>query len=220
VPSCPARRTGIFAGRPVAATNRGNGLQFRKEKVLPPRLNIIIASTRPARKGPAVAEWFHRFAGDHGKFDAHLVDIRDFNLPVYDEPKHPRLQDYQHDHTRKWAQSVAAADAYVFVTPEYNYFAAPALVNALDYVFGEWHYKPAGIVSYGGVSGGLRSAQTLKLILTALRMMPIPEGVPIPSFADRIEGEAFKPNDLITTGATTMLDELVRWADALKPMRG
>ena len=84
----------------------------------------------------------------------------------------------------------------------------------------EWSYKPAGIVSYGGVSGGLRSAQTLKLLLTSLKVMPIPEGVPVPTFARLIDEDGvFRPNDLITTGAKTMLDELSRWTDALKPMR-
>jgi NAD(P)H-dependent FMN reductase len=192
----------------------------RKERHVPARLNIIIGSTRPGRKGPSVAQWFHEFALSHGGFDPVLVDLADFALPVYDEPKHPRFQDYVHDHTRAWSASVASADAYVFVTPEYNYFAAPALINALDYVSVEWSYKPAGIVSYGGVSGGLRSAQTLKLLLTSLKVMPIPEGVPVPTFARLIDEDGvFRPNDLITTGAKTMLDELSRWTDALKPMR-
>ncbi len=143
-----------------------------------------------------------------------------FGLPVYDEPKHPRLQEYEHEHTRKWAASVASADAYVFVTPEYNYFTSPALANALDFVFKEWNYKPAGLVSYGGVSGGLRAAQSLKLILPTLKLMPIPEGVPVPFVANMIEDDTFQPNEPIEQGAKLMLDELLRWAEALKPMRG
>ncbi len=185
-----------------------------------PRLNIIIGSTRPGRQGPKVAEWFHQFAVGHGGFDIELVDIASFGLPLLDEPRHPRFQDYQNDHTRAWSASVAAADAYVFITPEYNYFAAPALINALDYVYHEWAYKPAGIVSYGGVSGGLRSAQALKPLLTTLKVMPIPEGVSVPFFVRMIEDEVFKPNEPIEQGAKAMLDELARWAEALKPMRG
>ena len=80
---------------------------------------------------------------------------------------HPRLRQYEHDHTKAWSDSVDAADAFVFVTPEYNYFAPPALMNAIDYVLHEWACKPAGIVSYGGASGGMRSAQMLKLLLTS-----------------------------------------------------
>lgn len=183
------------------------------------RLNIIIASTRPGRIGPTVARWFHEFAVAHGKFDAVLVDLADFNLPVYDEPKHPRLQQYEHEHTKAWSTSVASADAYVFVTPEYNYFAPPALVNALDFVLKEWAYKPAGLLSYGGVSGGLRAAQSEKLLLTSLKVMPIPEGIAVPMVTQFITDGVFRPNDLISASATATLDELARWAAALKPLR-
>lgn len=185
------------------------------------KLHIIIGSTRPSRLGPAVAKWFHEAARKDGRFDAVLVDIADFNLPVFDEPEHPALRHYRHDHTKKWSESVSAADAYVFVTPEYNYFVPPALVNAIDFLVHEWKYKPAGIVSYGGVSGGLRSAQALKPLLTALRVMPIPEGVTIPNFAGHIDKASgtFKSNELIDASVKTMLDELVKWSAALKPMR-
>lgn len=183
-------------------------------------LQIIIASTRPGRVGPSVAEWFHEAASKHGAFATSLVDLDCFKLPLYDEPKHPRFRDYQYDHTRKWSASVAAADAYVFVVPEYNFGPPPALVNALNYVYAEWNYKPAGIVSYGGVSAGLRSAQALKLLLTALRMMPLPEGVGIPNFVQFMDAEKrFQPNDLVASGAKLMLDELLRWGGPLKQMR-
>jgi NAD(P)H-dependent FMN reductase len=184
------------------------------------RLNIVIGSTRPGRIGPKVAEWFHGFAGESSKFDAALVDLADFELPVYDEPKHPRLQQYEHAHTKRWAESVGAADAFVFVTPEYNYFAPPALINAITYLSKEWAYKPAGLLSYGGVSGGLRAAQSEKQLLTSVRIMPIPEGVAV-QMVNQYVGEdgVFRPSDLIAAGAKTMLDELHRWAEALKPMR-
>ena len=184
------------------------------------KLNIIIGSTRPGRIGPKVASWFHKAALEHGKFEPVLVDLADFVLPVYDEPRHPRLQQYEHEHTKRWSKSVNSADAYVFVTPEYNYFAPPALVNALTYLSKEWAYKPAGLVSYGGISGGLRAAQSEKLLLTTLKMMPIPEGVPIPLVGQYIgEDGIFAPSDPVAGGATLMLDELHRWAEALKPMR-
>lgn len=185
------------------------------------KLHTIICSTRPGRAGPIIAKWFHDLAAAHGKFDAQLIDLAEFNLPVYDEPLHPRLQKYEHAHTKAWSESVKAADAYVFVTPEYNYGPPPSLVNAFDFLSKEWNYKPAGFVSYGGVSGGLRSVQMSKLIVTALKMMPISEGVPIPNYPSHIdEAKNFKPNDLIVASVAPMLDELYRWAEALKPMRG
>jgi len=185
------------------------------------QLNVIIGSTRPGRVGPSIAKWFEGYAREHGAFEPVLVDLADFHLPVYDEPKHPRLQQYEHEHTKAWSASVAAADAYAFVTPEYNFFAPPALVNALDYVFVEWGHKPAGLVSYGGVSGGLRAAQSLKMLLTTLNIMPVPPSVPIPMFSSFLaEDKSFKPNELIIASARTMLDELAVWAKALKPVRG
>src|SRR4051794_37691276 len=119
-----------------------------------PVLQTIVVSTRPGRAGLPVAQWFHDYARQHGKFAAELVDLAEVDLPLFDEPSHPRLRHYQHDHTRQWSARVARADAFVFVTPEYNHATPPSLVNAIDYLVHEWAYKPVGFVSYGGVSGG------------------------------------------------------------------
>jgi NAD(P)H-dependent FMN reductase len=187
---------------------------------VPLKLHIIIASTRPGRVGPAVAKWFHAVAAEHGKFDASLIDLAAFNLPLYNEPKHPRLNQYEHAHTKAWSESVKAADAFVIVTPEYNHSPPPALVNALNYVYSEWNYKPAAFVSYGGVSGGLRGVQIVKQILISLKMVPIVEGVVVPMVPQHIDKDGnFKPTDINTTAAKDLLNELVRWADALKPLR-
>jgi len=183
-------------------------------------VQTIICSTRPGRVGPTIARWFHDAAVAHGKFDARLVDIADFNLPVYDEPKHPMMQSYEHDHTKAWSASVAQADAFVFVTPEYNYGPPPALVNALNYLYREWNYKPASFVSYGGVSGGLRAVQMEKQILTTLKIMPIPEQVSVHMAGQHIEDGVFKPGPMQEASAGKALDELHRWAEALKPLRG
>jgi len=184
-----------------------------------PRLHTIIASTRPGRVGPAIARWFDEYAKAHGKFDAHLIDLADFNLPVYDEPHHPARREYTQDHTKKWSESVKAADAFVFVTPEYNYSLPPSLSNALDYLFWEWQYAPVAFVSYGGVSGGLRSAQTARLMTSTLKMMPLPEGVALPNVFAQIKDGVFAANELNTQGAASILNEMVKWAEALKPLR-
>ncbi|CDM25131.1 NADPH-dependent FMN reductase [Castellaniella defragrans 65Phen] len=93
-------------------------------------------------------------------------------------------------------------------------------MNALDFVYKEWNYKPCGFVSYGGVSGGLRAAQAAKLQVTTLKMMPMAEGVAVPMVAKHIQDNGeFASNELIDASATTLLDELLRWATALKTMR-
>lgn len=185
-----------------------------------PKLHVVVASTRPGRKGPAVARWFEGAARAHGGFDVELVDLAAFDLPVFDEPNHPLQRRYEHEHTRAWSAKVAEADAFAFVLPEYNYFPPPSLVNAVNYLVQEWTYKPAGLVSYGGVSGGLRAAQAFKLLLTTLKVVPIPEGVAVPNFAQHMgEDDTFRPNEPVERSAATMLSELRRWAEALRPMR-
>jgi NAD(P)H-dependent FMN reductase len=208
---------------PQASPNHISALQRQRMEtsVLALKLNIIIGSTRPGRVGPKVANWFYGFAKEHGQFDVELTDLADLDLPVFDEPKHPRLAQYEHAHTKRWSEIIAGSDAFVFVTPEYNYFAPPALVNAITYLSQEWAYKPAALVSYGGVSGGLRAAQSEKLLLTSLRIMPIPEAVGIQMVNNHIgEDGVFRPTEQMISGGKTMLQELHRWAEALKPMRG
>lgn len=185
-----------------------------------PSLSIIICSTRPGRVGPAVAHWFHQYARVHAQFDATIVDLADINLPLYDEPVHPRMQQYEHAHTRRWSAIVAASDAFVFVTPEYNYNPPPAFVNAVNYVYNEWNYKACGFVSYGGLSGGMRAVQMEKQLATTVKMMPMVEGVAIPMVGNHLdEAGAFSANELIDHSAQVMLDEMLRWTTALKSLR-
>ncbi|HTA20192.1 MAG TPA: NAD(P)H-dependent oxidoreductase [Polyangia bacterium] len=183
------------------------------------KLHVVVCSTRPGRHGPTIANWVHGFAQKHGKFEVRLVDLAEVNLPVFDEPHHPRLRQYTKEHTKRWSETVDAADAFAFVTPEYNYNTPPALVNALDYLLHEWAYKPVAFVSYGGPSGGLRSVQMTKLFVTAFKMMPMSEMVSLPFFSKHIEDGVFKADEAHEKAATAMLDETHRWADALKVLR-
>lgn len=183
------------------------------------KLHVIVASTRPGRIGLPIATWFLERAKAHGKFDVALVDLKEVNLPLLDEPKHPKMGQYEHAHTKAWSATVKAGDAFVFVTPEYNFSTSPALLNALDFLYSEWNYKPAAFVSYGGISAGLRAVQMTKQTLTTLNMMPIVEAVAIPFAMKQVEGGAFKANEANDKAATAMLDELLRWAEALAPMR-
>ncbi len=149
-----------------------------------------------------------------------FVDLADFRLPVFDEPEHPRLRRYQHAHTKAWSAKVEDADAFVFVTPEYNFGPPPSLINALNYLVVEWHYKPASFVSYGGVSGGLRAVQVEKQLLTTYKVMPIPEAIAIPMVAQYLDdNRVFNASDITRNAVKPMLDELARWTDALRPLR-
>jgi NAD(P)H-dependent FMN reductase len=166
-----------------------------------PKLNILITSTRPGRKGPAVAQWIYQYAKTEGSFECELIDLASFNLPVFDEPHHPATRKYQHEHTKLWSASVGAADAFVFVLPEYNHHAPSSLINAMEFLYHEWSYKPVAFVSYAGLSGGIRSVEVAKLFCTTFKMVPVLEGV-IVQFFDK-----------------KMLSELRRWSDALQVLR-
>jgi len=183
------------------------------------KLHVIIASTRPGRAGLPIGRWFFELAQRHSKLDTRLVDLAEVNLPFLDEPKHPRFGQYEHAHTKAWSATVSAADAFVFVTPEYNYGAPAPLINAIDFLHKEWLYKPVGFVSYGGVAGGTRSAQMLKLKVGGVKMVPLTEAVIIPFFSQFLADGVFKATDAHETAARAMLDELGRWAAALLPMR-
>ena len=186
-----------------------------------PKLGVVVASVREGRAGLAVAQWFIDRARAHGAFEVTLIDLKPLRLPLLEEPHHPRLQKYQQETTKAWSAIVAPLDAFVFVTAEYNYSTPPALVNALDHLYVEWNYKAAGLVTYGGISGGMRAAQMLKQTLQALKMVPITEAVPIPFFAQMMDKEtgAFKGTDAHEKAAVTMLDELKKWNGALATLR-
>jgi NAD(P)H-dependent FMN reductase len=185
-----------------------------------PKLQVVIASTRPGRVGLPVADWFAERARGHGGFAVEVVDLAELNLPFVDEPNHPRLRRYTQPHTKAWSARVEAADAFVFVTPEYNHgFNAP-LKNALDFLHHEWQYKPAGFVSYGGVAAGTRAMQMLKPVLVGLKLSPVVEAVNVPFVRQFIDDEErFQPNEVLEQAADAMLAELLRVESALRPLR-
>jgi NAD(P)H-dependent FMN reductase len=185
------------------------------------KLGVVIASVRAGRVGLPIANWFEERARLHGKFDVDVVDLKEVALPVFAERNHPRLGQYENDKQKAWAARVGSLDAFAFVTPEYNFSVSPALLNALDYLYAEWHYKPAAFVSYGGISGGLRAVQMAKQTLSALRVVVIPEAVTIPFVAQLVDraGGTFKANEHHEKSAVALLDELHRWTMALKVLR-
>src|SRR5690606_20204216 len=185
-----------------------------------PHLGIIIGSTRPGRAGLPVGRWFHRKALEHGHFDVRWIDLAEINLPFLDEPHHPRLRRYVHQHTIDWSALIDAMDAFVFVMPEYNHGISAVLKNAIDFLHQEWQYKPVGFVSYGGVSAGTRAAAAAKQVVTNLKMMPMAKTVAIPYVQQFLDDEGnFRPSDVLEQAAVAMLDELARWEEALRPLR-
>lgn len=185
-----------------------------------PKLIVLVTSTRPGRVGSTIGQWFAQTAKEHGAFEVELVELADMNLPVFDEPQHPAAQAYEHEHTKAWSKKVSGADAFVFITPEYNFSTPPSLLNALTYLVKEWAYKPAAFVSYGGMSGGLRSVQMTKQILTSFRIFPLVEAVTLPNVFGQLNDEGvFVATQVQEDAATTLLNELARVEKALATLR-
>ncbi|WP_022881656.1 NADPH-dependent FMN reductase [Gryllotalpicola ginsengisoli] len=181
------------------------------------KIGIILGSTRPGRNGEAVAKWVLEHASQRTDAEFELVDLKDHPLPHLDEPIPPSMGQYQGEHTKAWAKKVAEFDGYVFVTPEYNHSTSGVLKNALDYVYAEWNNKAAGIVSYGS-AGGARAAEHLRLILAELQVATVRQQVVLP-FATEFENfSVFKPGDYNLQALDVLLDQLVAWSTALKPL--
>lgn len=184
-----------------------------------PTLAVIIGSTRPGRAGLPIGSWFAQAARLHGGFDVDVVDLAELALPILSEPHLPRLREYVQESTRRWSDRVERADAFVFVTPEYNHGYPASVKNAIDHLSQEWAYAPVGFVSYGGVAAGTRAVQQLKQVLTTLRMIPSFESVNIAHHAQSITDGVFTPGPRAMDAAAAMLTELNRLERAMRVLR-
>lgn len=183
------------------------------------KIATIIGSTRPGRVGEAVAQWVHNLAKDRTDAQFELVDIKDFDLPLLDEPVPPSQGKYSKEHTKTWASKIASFDGYVFVTPEYNHGTSGALKNAIDFVYTEWNNKAAGFVGYGS-AGGVRAVEHLRLVMAEVQVATVRNQVALSLFTDFENFSTFKPASHHEKSVGTMLDQLIAWSDALKALRG
>lgn len=185
------------------------------------KLKIITSTVREGRQGPKVANWIAGIAAESTPMDVEVLELGEINLPMCAEPHHPKLKKYVHESTKKWSAKIDEADAFIFVVAEYNHSFPAPLKNALDTVCLEWGNKPAGLVSYAGVSAGTRATNELKIVLNTLRMTPLIDCVHIPFFSQFIDGEtgAFKPSDVSDAAAMVMLKSLTIHAKHFRNLR-
>ena len=182
------------------------------------RIAIIIGSTRPGRKAEAVAKWVYEIAQNRSDAEFELVDIKDFDLPLLDEPVSAIMGQYTHQHTKIWSAKIASFDAYVFVTPEYNHGTSGALKNAVDFLYHEWVNKAAGFVSYGGAAGA-RAAEQLRLVLAEVQIATVRNQVLLSLFTDFENFSVFKPAPQHEKSVNAMLEQVTAWGSALKTLR-
>ena len=183
-----------------------------------PHLQVVLGSTREGRFGARVADWFMQQAASRQDLTAELVDLRDWPLPFFDQPKPPMAGGYTDEAQRRWGEKVAGADGYVFVTPEYNHGYPAVLKNALDHLYAEWNDKPAAFVGYGGSGGGIRAVEQLRQVVVELQMVPMRSQVTLASVY-RLFRDGPPADPSLHRAADGVLDEVGRWATALRRVR-
>ncbi|MBG0831610.1 NAD(P)H-dependent oxidoreductase [Planomonospora sp. ID67723] len=182
------------------------------------KIGIIVGSTRPGRNGEAVARWVHDHAVRRGDAHYELVDLKDYDLPHLDEPLAAATGVYEHPHTKRWSDTIAGLDGFIFVTPEYNYSTTGVLKTAIDFLFTEWHDKAAGVVGYG-VSGGVRAAEHLRQVLGQVKVADVQAAVELLMHTDFEDFTTFKPVAHQENILSNLLDQVVSWSKALRPLR-
>jgi NAD(P)H-dependent FMN reductase len=183
-------------------------------------IKVILGSTRPERFGIQPAEWIMKLAKEHPEATFELVDLKEVNLPMLDEPIPAIHGQYKHAHTKAWAKTIGEADGFVFVTAEHNYGVPASLKNALDYLAAEWRYKPVAFVSYGAYGGGIRAVQQLREISGNLGFIPLQDNVPIRNYWEQKDADGnFQPTAEQIETAHKLLKNISFWSTKLRPIR-
>jgi len=179
---------------------------------------VIIGSTRPNRVGESVGHWVYEHAKKREDAKFELIDLRDVNLPLLDEPIPPAMGKYSQPHTIKWAETISKFDAFVFVTPEYNHGIGGALKNAIDFLYKEWNNKVAGFVGYGS-AGGVRAVEQLRLVMAECQVATVREQVMLSLRTDFENYSKFKPEDYHLKKLDTLFDQVIEWGEVMKETR-
>jgi NAD(P)H-dependent FMN reductase len=181
------------------------------------RVAVLIGSTRNGRFGPTVGDWFVGRAARRQDVEFDIVDLAATALPSIlcdgdEEPPAP---------VRALGERLAAADAFVVVTPEYNRGYPAPLKTAIDWFRDEWRVKPVAIVSYGNESGGAHAAAQLRQVFAAVCAVPLEGGISLPCYWNDFTADGGWPKVSAPCNAAVgpLLDELLWWADALRPAR-
>ena len=189
-------------------------------------LKMIIGSTRPGRAADRVFPWITAVATEHGAFDVEILDLRDWQLPIFGESfatlGDPHNPSFSAPEVRRWNDAIAAGDVYLFVTPEYNHSVPAALKNAIDSVFATFAFrnKAAATVGYsGGIGGGIRAIEHLAHIAIEAELVPLRNSVVIPYVFQAFGPDGGPADDRTQAAAKIMLDDLAWWAAVLRRAR-
>ncbi len=184
----------------------------------PVHIQAIMGSTRQGRYGETVGRWFMSIAEQRDDLGIELIDLRDWPLPFFDHPKSPSSGEYAPE-ARAWAKKIAQGEAFVIITPEYNWGYPGVLKNALDHIYAEWNGKPVAFVGYGSTSGGSRSVSQLRQVVGELQMLPLRTEILIQTPREKFDEQGNIKEQSYVDRAHTLLDDLVKYASALTPLR-
>jgi NAD(P)H-dependent FMN reductase len=185
------------------------------------KIAVIMSTTRDARFGDKPAKWIYDLASERREFELELIDLRDFDLPFFNEAATNAWAPTKNPEGVRWQKKVAEFDGYIFVTAEYNRSLPAVLKNAIDYAYNEWNRKPAAYVGYGSV-GGARSVEHLRTICVELQMAPMRTSVHIGGadfMAVSRQGKKMEELTHLLPSVKDMLDQLAWWTSALKAAR-
>jgi NAD(P)H-dependent FMN reductase len=184
-------------------------------------LAIIIGSVREGRFGPVVGAWIADRAREHGAFDVEVVDLAAVDIPLVLPALSPKYAGDGYprpDGMKDASATLARADAFLIITPEYNHSYPASLKAFIDWHFTQWTAKPVAFVSYGGTAGGRHAVLHLENVLTELHAVTIRDGLAFPNYFTAWEDG--DPLDGAASGrAKTVLEQLAWWADALRGAR-
>ncbi len=187
------------------------------------KLKVILGSTREGRYGENVAKWTMKELASSEVFEAELLDLRDYNIPYYDNvtPASMLKAPYDSPITQRWSEKISEADAYIIVTPEYNHGYPAVLKSALDVIYHEWSKKPVAFISYGASASGARAIEQLRQVVAELQMVSIREAISLAIFSgEQIfneDGEMVAPTN--SKKLTKLVGDLYWWASALAVAR-
>jgi len=188
------------------------------------KLKIILGSTREGRIGDKVAKLVDTLVKEKQDFESEILDLKEWKLPFFNEVGSiPSLKGvYSDPIIGKWIEKISEADAFIFVTPEYNHGVTAVLKNAIDSAYFEWKRKPAVLVGYSaGPIGGARAVEMLRPILSYFNMLDLNEGLLL-TFLNKDsfdENGNFKAIDTLRPVFDTVNKEFIWWTKALKTAR-
>ncbi len=184
------------------------------------KIQIIIGSVRQTRFGVQPANWIYEKAKKLEGLEVELIDLKDWPLPFFDEPKSPSTSGgvYENPDGARWADKIGEADGYIIVAPEYNHGYSAVLKNAMDWVYKQWNNKPVAFVSYGTV-GGARAVEQLRQVAVEVQMTPIRAAIHMVAPWNLLDAQGQLKTESFEKAGDDMLAQLVWWTTALKKAR-